>query len=166
MPAFIGFFKYHITHSPNVFRCIGRRTHSGSFTEAFKLFTWGKHTCFQKPIKTFEKSWRLTWSIGSRSNTPLTVSGKLVSSSTFRQSLCNVALRNRDQNSRKSCFSGNSSLAGRLIQPATLITQNTVNARVLRNSALIVSDSSRPIKIENRFRVVVDWRGKKTAHDW
>ena len=57
----------------------------------------------RKRSKTFENSRRSTRRVRSRSNSPRTLSGKLVNSSNFFQSFSKAALRNTDHNSFKSC---------------------------------------------------------------
>jgi hypothetical protein len=105
--------------------------------------SFGENTpSFRNRSKIFENLPRLTRRIGSRSNSPRTVNGKLVRSSNFCQSFSNVALRKTNQNCFKSRNSGASSAVANPIQHATCTTQNIVNATLIVSRIVIEFSSS------------------------
>jgi hypothetical protein len=112
--------------------------------------SFGENTpSFRNRSKIFENLARPTRCIGSPSNSPRTVNGKLVSSFTFCQSFSNVALRKTNQNWFKSPRTGIGSVVANPIQHATFTIQNTANVTLIVGRIVIEFSSSRSVKLQS-----------------
>jgi hypothetical protein len=129
--------------------------------------SFGENTpSFRNRSKSLGNSRRPTRRIGSRSNSPRTVNGKLVSSSNFCQSFSNVAFRKANQNCFKSDLSGGGSVASPT-QDAMLTTQTTVSITLHVDRIVIEYNSSGAVKLQSGCSgIAVNRSRAKTAYYW